>query len=58
MAPGTRLGHPDHLLRLHAAWALGRLGGPMAKAALASAAIAERNQEVLAEVQAALSSLA
>jgi len=51
------LGHPDHLLRRHAAWALGRLGGPTAKAALASAAVTERSEEVLAEVLTALSSL-
>jgi epoxyqueuosine reductase len=51
------LGHPDHLLRIHAAWALGRLGGPTAKAALAAAAATERQAEVLAEVQAALGSL-
>lgn len=48
------VGHPDPLLRLHAAWALGRLGGPLARAALRAAMAAERDPEVCAELQAAV----
>ncbi|MFH2072783.1 MAG: 4Fe-4S double cluster binding domain-containing protein [Actinomycetota bacterium] len=52
------LGHPDWLLRAHAAWALGRLGGPVAGAALRAATAAESDTRVAAEVAAALGSLA
>jgi epoxyqueuosine reductase len=52
------LGHPDWLLRCHAAWALGRLGGPVARAALSAAAEAERHDAVREEIVAAVGSLA
>jgi epoxyqueuosine reductase len=48
------LGHPDWLLRAHAAWALGRLGGPMARAALHQAKRRERHDEAGDEIAAAL----
>jgi epoxyqueuosine reductase len=48
------LGHPDWLLRAHAAWALGRLGGPVARAALEARRRRERNDEVRAEIDDAL----
>ncbi len=48
------LGHPDGLLRAHAAWALGRGGGPIAAAALNAARITEHTAEVLAEIDRAL----
>jgi len=48
------LGHPDALLRGHAAWALGALGGPMARAALSQAAPGERDPGAAAEMAAAL----
>lgn len=48
------LGHPDPLLRRHAAWALGALGGPMARSALTGALANERDAEVVAEVAGAL----
>jgi epoxyqueuosine reductase len=44
------LGHPDPLLRGHAAWALGSLGGPMARAALGLAAATERDAGVTTEI--------
>lgn len=47
------LGHPDWLLRLHAAWALGALGGPLAGAALALAMPGERQAEVVEAIAAA-----
>lgn len=46
------LGHPDPLLRIHAAWATARLGGPIAEAALAEARRRERDRDVLAELDA------
>jgi epoxyqueuosine reductase len=48
------LGHPDPLLRGHAAWALGSLGGPMARAALGSSAATERDADVATEISQAL----
>lgn len=51
------LGHPDWLLRVHAAWAAGRLGGPAARAALRVARRRERHSGVIAEVEAALGTL-
>lgn len=51
------LGHRDWLLRAHAAWALGRLGGPLAGAALAAARAGERRAEVRAEIDEALGTL-
>ncbi len=47
------LGHPDWLLRLHAAWALGVLGGPLAGAALAAAGRRETHAEVAAAIESA-----
>ena len=43
----------DPLVRGHAAWALGRIGGPEADAALSDAAIAEKDADVLREISAA-----
>ena len=52
------LGHPDWLLRAHAAWALGRLGGPAAGGALLTASARERHPEVCVEIASAAGSLA
>ena len=43
------------LVRGHAAWALGRIGGEEARQALQQAGAAERDEEVLEEINAALS---
>ncbi len=51
------LGHPDWLLRGHAAWAVGRLGGRFARPALRRAMKRERRSEVRSEISAALNSL-
>lgn len=48
------LGHPDPLLRSHAAWALGALGGARARAALTLARSGEREAAVLDELSRAL----
>lgn len=48
------LGHPDRLLRCHAAWALGRLGGKHADAALVGARDAELDAAVIVEIDDAL----
>jgi epoxyqueuosine reductase len=48
------LGDGRPVVRGHAAWALGRLGGPAARAALASAAADEADPAVLDEIRAAL----
>jgi epoxyqueuosine reductase len=45
---------PDPLLRAHAAWALGRLGGPAAREALRGAAGAEEDPAVAGEIGRAL----
>ena len=47
---------PDPLVRGHAAWALGRIGGKAPRAALEEAAASETTQEVLVEIRAALGS--
>ena len=47
-----REGEP--LVRGHAAWALGQIGGPAAAAALEEAALGEGDDEVLGEIRAAL----
>jgi epoxyqueuosine reductase len=47
-------GHPDPLLRAHASWALGRLGGPTARAALRMVEGTDRDPAVVAEAAAAL----
>ena len=52
------LGHRDPLLREHAAWALGTVGGPVARAALAHRASIERSPEVREEIGQALGTLA
>ena len=44
----------EPLVRGHAAWALGQIGGPAAVAALEDAVLAERDEEVLGEIRAAL----
>jgi epoxyqueuosine reductase len=49
------LGHPDWLLRVHAAWALGRISDPRANAALRHRLRAEGEATVKAEIDAALS---
>lgn len=46
---------PNAMLRAHAAWALGRIGGADAKKALIDALNHEREQEVTEEISAALS---
>lgn len=44
----------EPLVRAHAAWALGQIGGKTATAALQTAAAHEKDPEVLAEIQSAL----
>ncbi|HLH61319.1 MAG TPA: tRNA epoxyqueuosine(34) reductase QueG [Ktedonobacteraceae bacterium] len=44
----------EPLVRGHAAWALGRLGGPLAKEALEQALESEKHEEVVAEIRCAL----
>jgi epoxyqueuosine reductase len=46
----------EPLVRAHVAWALGQIGGTRARAALATQLTQEENQDVCAEVQAALES--
>jgi epoxyqueuosine reductase len=48
---------PDPLLRAHAAWALGRLGGPGAESALESALATETDHDAVAEITRALGTL-
>jgi epoxyqueuosine reductase len=43
-------GHPDWLLRAHALWALGRLGGALATAVIEDRALAETDPRVQAEI--------
>lgn len=50
------LGHSKPQIRAYAAWALGRIGGERACAALESALAAQRSPGVVAEIRAALSS--
>jgi len=47
---------PDPMVRGHAAWALGRIGGPGSRRALESAASRESSEEVLVEIRSALQS--
>jgi epoxyqueuosine reductase len=49
-------GHPSAVVRAHAAWALGELGGPEARAALVEAARADGDGSVREEAAAALES--
>jgi epoxyqueuosine reductase len=51
---GRFLGDHEHLLRLHAAWALGRIGGEAARRHLASRRDLEPLREVLIEIDRAL----
>ncbi len=51
---GGFLGHPDPLLRLHAAWATGRIGGRRGLAALQVALAGETDVEVRAEIESAI----
>lgn len=48
------LADPEPLVRGHAAWALGQIGGPAARAALAAARTTEADPSVRAEIAAAL----
>jgi epoxyqueuosine reductase len=50
------LGHPDWLLRMHAAWALGRISDSRAHAALSHQLGFEREAAVRAEIHSALTS--
>ena len=54
----TALGHDLALVRGHAAWALGRIGGSRARGALARAWERERDPEARAEIAAALEAAA
>jgi epoxyqueuosine reductase len=51
------LGDPDSILRRHAAWALGQLGGEDAKAAIGLALTCESAEPVRAELAAALAQM-
>ena len=48
---------PDAIVRLHAAWALGRIGGPRASRALQSALVREEEPEVLEEIEMSLADI-
>ncbi len=48
------LAGPDSLVRTHAAWALGRIGGPEAAEALELARVREHDGEVIDEIEMAL----
>ena len=48
------VGHPDWLLRLHAAWALGRFSGAGAQAVLARALEGETDDRVSVEIRLSL----
>jgi epoxyqueuosine reductase len=52
---GGYLGHPDPLLRSHAAWALGAIGGDTGRAVLQATLTTERDPDVLGEIRSALS---
>ncbi len=45
---------PEIMVRAHAAWALGRIGGEEAKGALFAAGLAEKELQVIAEIKSAL----
>ncbi len=53
-ALGRALRRGEPLTRSHAAWALGRIGGPAAKTLLSEAAFTETNPGVMEEIEAAL----
>jgi epoxyqueuosine reductase len=48
------LGHPEPTVRGHAAWALGRIGGAQARAALLASRAREADARVLEEIERAL----
>lgn len=48
------LGHQDALVRIHAAWALGMLGGEQARSALDERAAREKDEDVRVEIDHAL----
>jgi epoxyqueuosine reductase len=48
------LAHQDALVRIHAAWALGMLGGELARAALVERSAREKDGDVKAEIADAL----
>jgi epoxyqueuosine reductase len=48
------MSHPSELVRSHAAWALGKIGGPSTKAALERLGISETSAEVKREIDWAL----
>jgi epoxyqueuosine reductase len=50
-ALATALFDPEPLVRSHAAWALGRIGGEAASHALAAAGTQEKDLETLAEIR-------
>jgi epoxyqueuosine reductase len=52
------MGEGEALVRGHAAWALGRIGGAEARRVLEEALAKERDEEVRAEIEASLASLA
>ncbi len=56
-ALGRALGDTDALVRAHAAWALGRLGGAEARAHLAAALTTESDAETRTEIATALGAL-
>jgi epoxyqueuosine reductase len=56
-ALGVALADAEPLVRSHAAWALGRIGGQDARRLLATALTAEQDEEVRAEIKTALDSL-
>jgi epoxyqueuosine reductase len=51
------LGHPVPLVRGHAAWALGEIGGETARAALEAALLSERDPEAAVEIKLAISNI-
>jgi len=55
-APAAGLADPEPLVRGHAAWALGRLGGATARRALEAARARETDGGAAAEIGAALAS--
>ena len=56
-AMGRVLRQGEPLARGHAAWALGRIGGPEATALLAEAAVTETEPGVAEEIESALGNL-
>ena len=57
-AIARHLGHDDPMVRAHAAWALGQIGGDAARAALENLRTTEAVPEVLEEIVAALAAAA